>query len=237
EKNAILAREALRFAAGLTPGTRVEVADRRIRPIATPLQQLPIYQEMSLRLRPEIEQVEAGIRARRALVKVERSRYWPQIFAAVFGSVANADNRTTIRNPFVFDNFNHEFITAVAGFKWSLNFGITKGRVAEARAEVQKLEYTRERARKGIPVQVQKAFLEVMEARKNIIVTEKSYRAGKKWMISAVANFDLGIGSPKDIFEALGQYVKMRVANLQSIYNHNLSFARLESASGSLAPR
>lgn len=237
EKNAALAREALRFAAGFPPGTQVDVAEYRIRPIARPLQQLPVYQEMSLRLRPEIEQVEAGIRARRALVKVERSKYWPQIFAAVFGSVANADNRTTIRNPFIVDRFNHEFITAVVGFKWSLNFGITKGRVAEARAEVQKLEYTRQRARKGIPVQVKKAFLELIKARKNIIATEKSYRAGKKWMVSAVANFDLGIGAPKEIFEALGQYVKMRVANLQSIYNHNISFARLERASGSLVPR
>ncbi|MEE9275371.1 MAG: TolC family protein [bacterium] len=237
DKNSSLALEALRFATGLPSGARIDVVDKRIVPDPRPVQDLPVYKEMSLRLRPEIEQIASGLKAREALVKVERSQYWPQIFVAVIGSAANADNRSTIRNPFIFDQFNHEFISAVAGFKWSINFGITKGRVAEAEAELLKLEYTRQKARKGIPVQVQKAFLELMEARKNIIATEKSYRAGRKWMIAAGANFDLGLGEPKEIFEALGQYVKMRVANLQALYNHNLSLARLEHASGSLVPK
>lgn len=234
EKNEALALEALKFATGRPREAEVDVADRRIAPDPRPIQNLPVYQEMSLRLRPEIEQLEAGLKARRALIKVERSKLWPQIFVAVIGSVANADNRTDIRNPFIVDQFNHEFITGVFGIKWSINFGIARGRVAEARAELQKLQYTRQKARRGIPVQVQKAFLELMEARKNIIATEKSYRAGRKWTVAAVANFDLGVGPPKDIFEALAQHVKMRVANFQAIYNHNISVARLEHAAGSL---
>ena len=236
QKSAALALEALKFAIASGRGARIDVADKRIVPDNRPIQDLPAYQEMSLSLRPEIEQVEAGLKAKRALVKVERSQLYPHIFVGVIGSVANADNRTTIHNPFIQDRFNHAFLTAVVGFKWSLNFGITQGRVAEARAEVQKLEYTRQKARRGLPVQVRQAFLDLMEARKNIIATEKAYRAGRKWLVSAVANFDLGLDSPKEIFEALAQFAKMRVANLQAIYNHNLSLARLMHASGNLVP-
>ena len=118
------------------------------------------------------------------------------------------------------------------GLKWDINFGITSAKVQSARAEHEKLLETKAFAEAGIPLQVRKAYLEVVEAKKNITATEESYTSARKWLVSAVANFDLGIGEAKEIFEALRAYAENRAENYKAIYNYNLALANLDHMTG-----
>ena len=70
----------------------------------------------ALRLRPELAQVRAGLDARRALVEVERSEYYPQFFAAIVGAFSGATNRSFIENPFINDFYSQRGAGIVAGF-------------------------------------------------------------------------------------------------------------------------
>ena len=234
EKAAELALGALKFTLGFGPNEDLDVADRRLIIEQTALESLPFYQERSFELRPEFVQIQEGLKALRALVRVEKSRYYPKFFIAALADAAEAGNRTDINNPFINDELNHETLGVAVGFKWAFNFGITTGKVQVARAEVAKLEHKKTFAEGGIPLQVKKAYEEVMEADKNFEVTETSYQSARKWLVASVANFDLGIGDPEEIFEALEQYAKMRVRNFQSMFEHNLAVAKLEHASGLL---
>ena len=51
--------------------------------------------------------------AKQALVNAERADYYPQFFAAGFYSVAGATNRDHLNNPYVTDEFNHNYGGAV----------------------------------------------------------------------------------------------------------------------------
>jgi len=84
----------------------------------------------------------------------------------------------------------------------------------------------------NIPLQIRKAYLELQESEKSIAATRDAYSNAKKWAVAAVANFDMGIGPAKEIFDALQNYARMRADYFQSIYNYNMSRANLAYAVG-----
>jgi outer membrane protein len=186
----------------------------------------------ALRLRPEMAQVEAGLRATQALVEVERSNYYPQFFLVVEGAFARAGNRTFQSNPFVTDPTNTQYVVPLLGLKLDLDFGITAGKVRAAVAEHRKIEETRTVAERGIPFQVRKALTELAEARQSVAATEQGSTSAKKWLVAADANFDLGVGEAKDVADALAAFTRLRADNYRAMYNIDLALANLDHATG-----
>jgi outer membrane protein len=232
DKSVDLAHNALGMTIGLGKTDEFEVADTHLKPVDQPLFDLDVYIEKAKLFRPEFTQLREGLRARQALINVAKSDYYPTFFAAGLFSYAVSSNRDYLQNPYVYDPFQHLQTAAVLGLKWDINFGITSAKVESARAEHEKLLETKAFAEAGIPLQVRKAYLEAVEASKNIKATEESYTSARKWMVSAVANFDLGIGEPKDISEALRSYAENRAENYKAIYNYNLALANLDHMTG-----
>ena len=95
-----------------------------------------------------------------------------------------------------------------------------------------KIVETKNYAEQFIPLQVRKARIEVEEARKSIDATREGYLNARKWLVAAVANFDLGIGEAKDVADALATYARLRADHFRSIYNFNLALANLDHATG-----
>ena len=56
--------------------------------------------------------------------------------------------------------------------------------------------------------------------------------AARKWIVSAFANFDIGTGTAKDMFDAIDRYGKNRGDYLVSLYNYHLALAKLSYAIG-----
>jgi outer membrane protein TolC len=233
KKSVILALGALKFSMGVPGDEQFELADKHLFLDVHPVEKLPYYQAKSSVLRPEFRQVSEGLKALQALVDVEKSKYLPKFFLGGLWDVAEATNRDDLENPFVIDPLNHDNIFGVVvGFKWHFDFGITAGRVSEAQAEYQKVLHKKTFAEQGIPLQVKKAYEEIHEAAKNIKSTENSYKFARKWLVSAVANFDLGVGEAEEIFKALEQYAKTRAENYKQILAYNMALADLDQASG-----
>ncbi|MFQ5839273.1 MAG: TolC family protein [Candidatus Methylomirabilales bacterium] len=232
DKGINLSREALRAFLNLDPAAEVNIADKALRPLGRSPAEVEQYIREARELRPEFVQLKEGLRARRALVEAERASFFPDFFLAFFGDFAAASNRDTLNNPFIVDEFNHATAGVVAGVKWSFDFGITRGRVDEARAGYRRLLQTQVFADRGIPLQVKKAHEELLEAQKNIEATETAYRNARKWLVAAAANMDLGIGEVKDVADAVKAFAENRVENLRAMYNERLSFANLAFATG-----
>lgn len=231
-KGETLALAALKARMGLADEARIDIADQRLNYDEGKAADLQGFLAASQDKRPEYRQLREGLKAREALVEAGRANYYPDIFIGGYLSLANADKRTKISNPYVPDQFNHEWGGVALGVRWKLDFGITEARVAAEKAQYSRLLSTRTYAEANIPLQIRKYYLEQQEAQKSIAASRESYSNAKKWAVSAVANFDFGIGPAKDIFDALQQYAKMRAAYFQSIYNYRLATAGLDYAVG-----
>jgi len=230
DKNEAIIIEALKFMAGLS-GKKIEI-------ITEPLK----YEESHVKpdeliakafiLRPEMVQIREGLKARQSLIDVEKSNLYPQIFFLVKGSLAGATNRDRIHNPYIYDPLNDSMLAAVLGMKLNIDFGITKGKIREAEIEYQKIVEKKKLAESGIPVQIMKAYIELQEASKSAKDMEEAYQNAKKWLVTADANIDMGIGEAKDLADAVLAYATTRINHLKALYNQKMAFANLVQASG-----
>lgn len=232
EKGIAIAKDALITSMGLPKNIDFDIADSALMPEDKAPAELEEYIKKALELRPEFIQLREGLNAKNALILAEKSNYYPQVFAGLKASIAGATNRDKINNPYIYDYFEHTYGAAFIGLKWSIDFGITAGRVKEAQAEYHKLIEKRKFADEAIPFQIRKAYLDLDEAQKNIVELEKAYKNARKWLVTAVLNFDLGVGDAKEIGEAAAIYAQTKANYIRSVFNHRMSFANLSYAAG-----
>jgi outer membrane protein TolC len=199
-------------------------------------QPLNYYIEESLELRPEYTQLKEGLVARELLVKAAKADQFPNIFAAVFGQVAQAAGRAPVagvrENPAIPDWFNAVGGLPVLGVQYHFDFGITRAKIRQAQAELAKLKEEQKTALMGIPVQVGKAYGQVQENYKASVGLEKAYVNARRWLITAFSNFDMGLGTMDDIFRAFERYGAFRGDYLKSLYDYNFATAELSKATG-----
>lgn len=232
QKGFDLATGALMFYAGLNRTQPFELDAIGLEASPKDVEPVDRGMGMALELRPEMAQVRAGLKATEALVMAEESNLYPQFFAAVNSVYAQAGNRTRQQNPFAYDPLNDRYAVIVLGFKYDLDFGITRGKIRAAQAEHLKVSETKQFAEQGIPLQVRKAHRELAEAQETLKATEDGWRNAKKWLVAAKANYDLGVGESWDLGQAAGTYAKLRADNFKAMYNYNLSLANIEYATG-----
>ena len=227
-----LASTALQTLMLLPPTTEVEPAQIRLKTVERQVEPLDAYLADAQRLRPEFTQAREGVKAFEALVQAAKADFYPVFFVGVLGSLAEATNRDRFTNPFVFDSLKDDVAAPVVGFKWHYDLGITAGKVDEAQAKLGQVQQKSALADQGIPFQVRQAYLEMEQHRDNIEATEGGFRNGRKWLVAALSNFDLGVGEGKDVADAAVSYAKLRASYLQSVYEYNLALAKLDHASG-----
>ena len=231
-KGECLATAALKARLGLEPGLDIDIPTDELTEPENGFADIGEYIEKARVQRPEFKQLAEGMAARTALVQAAKANYYPDIFLAGIFSWAYAEDRDKIRNPYISDSFNHLYGGVALGARWKLDFGITKSKVAGEQAQLNRLSSTRQFADTYIPLQVKKAWFELNEAFNNISTTKSSYHSAKKWGAAALANFDFGIGNPRDVFDAVEVYGKMKAAYYQSIYDYYIAKANLDYAIG-----
>lgn len=232
EEGRKLALAALRTALQLDEGTGLELADKKLIPAKTDPKSLEAYLRTAVELRPEFVQVREGIKAREALVEAATADLYPVFFAAILADFAGATNRDQSNVPIITDPLQHVYGGVVVGLNWQFDFGIKKGRIDEAQAEAMKLVHKKAFANQFIPLQVQKAFLELQTANANIEHTTEAYRNARRWLVTAVANIDLGIGDTTALTQAFILYIEFRVENFRAIHAQRMAMANLAFATG-----
>ncbi|MFA7405402.1 MAG: TolC family protein [Pelobacteraceae bacterium] len=230
KKGEALALAALRARLGLPIDAQLETGTERLVIVDVAIPPLETYLENARQRRPEFYQIAEGLKARSALVEAAKANYYPDIFLGALFSWAYADERDRIQNPYINDQFNHLNAGVALGARWKLDFGITGAKVAGERAQYNRLLSTKDFADANIPLQVKKYYLDLIEAKNSAAATRGAYLNAKKWTVTAVANFDFGMGPAKDIFEALQAYSSMRADFFKSIYNYRIAAANLDYA-------
>jgi outer membrane protein TolC len=227
-----LAITALHTLTNIPYDTPIEVADPTLQPAAEDINGLETYLNDAQRLRPEFIQAREGEKAYQALLKAAKADFYPFFFAGIVGGLAEATNRESFTNPFVFDSLHDDFVTPIIGLRWHYDLGITAGKVDEAEAQLGQIQQKHALAEMGIPFQVRQAYLEMEQHRANIEVTRQGFRDGRKWLVAALSNFDLGLGEGKDVADAVLAYARLRASYFEAIHSYNLALIKLDHAAG-----
>ncbi|MGQ4807361.1 hypothetical protein NKDENANG_00709 [Candidatus Entotheonellaceae bacterium PAL068K] len=227
-----VALAGLRTLIGFESDVPIRLADTRLKTLERDVAPLAQYVSDARQLRPEFTQAREGVKAFQALVKAAKADYYPVLFVGVFGQLAESSNRDKVTNPFIFDPLHDDVVTPVLGIRWHYDLGITAAKVDEAAAKLGQIQQRHVLAEQGIPFQVRQAYLELEQHKANITATRKGFRNGRRWLVAALSNFDLGIGAGRDVADAVVAYANLRASYLQSIYHYNIGIAKLEHTAG-----
>jgi len=232
DSGAHTAYAALKKAVGLPENEEFRLNETELPKNPAPLEPEDEYVQRALANRPAILEVKKGVEAKGKLADAAKADLYPTFFAVGLASAAGAPGRQTFDNSYINDQFNHSYAGMYAGAQWHLDFGIGKGKLDQARAEYQKMRNTQELAERSIPVQVVKYYQDAVEAQKSYVAYEQAAIGSRRWIVTAFSNFDLGIGTARDMLDAINRYGKNQGEYLESLYNYHVSLARLDYAIG-----
>lgn len=229
-----VAMAGLRMLTGIAPTDELKLADKRIKPVDLPEATLKELQAMAMKQRAEMAQVEAGLSARRALVAAKQSEKYPNIYAGVGGRFAYSPDRDRTDKWSLNDDFNRAAATPVLGVKWDWHAGRQKAQVSQAQAELNALLEKKSFAQQGIPFQVAEEYHLTHSHHQMVQELYNAARAGRRWMISAYADFESGLEEADKVMDALTGYVLAYSDYLRMVNEYNLHVARLQVVTGEI---
>jgi outer membrane protein len=226
--------DGLRIVTGLGLNADLKVADERIEPVAFPQRELAELQARALTDRPEMQQLEAGLRSRRALVAAKKADRMPDIYAGVVGAFNYASNRDRLDNPHITDNFNGGGLTPVIGVKWDTTFGVADAKVNQAQAELEALNHKKAFALAGIPYEISEAYANAQANFESQKALAESTAAARRWMVASLADFSAGLEKGDKVADAVKNYTLANTEYLRTINDYNMNVAQLARLSGEL---
>jgi outer membrane protein len=224
--------DGLKVLTGVGLNADLQVSDDRLEAVPFPLTQLAELQARSLQVRPEMQQLEAGLRSRRALVAAKKADRMPDIYAGVVGLANYASNRDSLDNPHVFDPFNNYGITPVVGVRWDNVFAVEDAKVNQAQAELEALNHKKAFALLGIPYEVSEAYANAQANYASQKELAEGSAAARHWMVATLADYSAGLEGGDKVAEAARNYALTQTEYLRTINDYNMNIAQLVRLSG-----
>ncbi|MGE5320903.1 MAG: TolC family protein [Hyphomicrobiaceae bacterium] len=226
--------DGLKVLTGAGLKSDLQVADDRIQPVPLPTAGLAELQSRALQDRPEMQELEAGLRARRALVAAKKADRMPDVYAGVIGQANYASQRDRLDNPFVYDPFNNGGLTPVVGVKWDTAFGVASARVDQAQAELEALNHKKAFAVAGIPFEVGEAYANAQANYNAQRDLADGAAAARRWMVASLADLSAGLTSADKVADAIKSYVLVQTEYLRTVNDYNMNVAQLARMTGEL---
>jgi outer membrane protein TolC len=234
------ARAALQRQLFLPEGTSVAPATGELQPLSFSIHpdSLSYYIRRALQNRPEIDQAEAGVKARRALVDVAQSDYYPKVgLQASLSQSITLPERPNPDNAFVGDSFMGTGTRTGIGIQQSLNFGQTEARVEQAEADLRAVQHQRTAARQLVRVEVEQAYRALLTAQADVASRDRSTTISGEWLRTEQVNFDLDLGDTEDLVKAVRADLEAQARYLEAVKRYNVAVLTLLEATGTLADR
>jgi outer membrane protein TolC len=226
--------DGLKVLTGIGLKGELSVADERLEPVPFPKTELAEFQSRALQDRPEMQQLEAGLRARRALVAAKKSDRMPDVYAGVIGEFNYASRRDHLDNPYANDFFNSGGLTPVVGVKWDTVFEVASARVNQAQAELEALNHKKAFALEGVPFEVNEAYANAQANFASQGALATSATAARHWVVASLADFSAGLESADRMVDALKNYVQTQIEYVRAINDYNMNVAQLARMTGEL---
>lgn len=165
---------------------------------------------------PDLRDLDARIRAKKAGVSSVRSDYYPTVY--VSGGYEYTQNQYQLHE----DNW-----TVIAGVNVNLfGGGATSARVGMARGELASLTYTREKVLDAVRLEVQAAYLDLGSSRKKIDVAMAAVAQAEENLRLQRLRFQEGVGTATEVVDAV---TLMTVAETNA-WKANFGLKRAEAA-------
>ncbi|MBN2342330.1 MAG: TolC family protein [Deltaproteobacteria bacterium] len=237
---------ALNFLVPTENNKRVDIPEEPQTVVDDQLEDLGAYKNLALENRPELEALRHAVSAYEAKVAYQRTEVLPELALVVSlrggytPGVQVRENGNDADMPWVYeDPYNYgSWVPAMAlVMRYPLDFGKDINKLKQSKAELAAIIMDKKWALDGIMLEVETAYVEVTSAKASIEALNRSKRLARGWMLAAVQNHATGIGSSKEVKDALKEYFGIMAQLHQKIAEYNIGIARLEKVTGGVSAK
>ena len=227
-----IARYSLHLLTNL-PEDEIQPSAKLLVPASFGAWTLPELEALARQQRPDLAALEAGLRAMRVKLTIEKRKWAPDLFAV--GSVRMnwapyVENQHT---PFADDPFNTTLGTGAAlGLQWKLDIGARLAGTDEARAGIRMMRGNLNGMLLKARVDLADRFTAATDARELISIYRRAYKAGRGWAMAKTDLYENGLEDLKQVIEGITKFYSTKLAYLNAILQFNLSVAALARSCG-----
>jgi outer membrane protein TolC len=231
-----VAKAALREILVLDEPIEFDIRDRRLKEIVFEAKTIGGYLQIAKKNNPDINQIKAAMDAEEAQYQAERSKYYPRLLAV--GGVRHrvAPGRDDQDNPFLNDEYNFFDAGAALGIQWNLNMFQTNAGVNEKRVSYLRMKSRLQKVQNGIALKVKQKYHQYIERKNSLESAFEAKKAGRALLFLNMTNFKLGMGSGRDVFDALSLHARVDGDYDMAIFDYNIAVVELLDVIGQLTP-
>ena len=240
------ARETLRIAVGLPPGTLVEPADTSLEPSIEKAPSFEVLLEAALGRNARLRAADAGVSAARAELGRAEAELWPSVLlrgGVRLNLTAGADCLVDPSQPAVCRDSQTGYPYAYLAMNWDLDYAKHLSRFSEARAKLDRMIAQRDGLRLLVEGELSSAYheleerMEVLDARMD---AERWTRRRRTLAASECGGLEI-VDSPgsrdqscdeEELASALRAHIEAKAARLKATFDLNLTLARLSAITG-----
>lgn len=226
------AKRGLSLLTGVPVGRGVRPEEEWIDWEEREIQPLTYYLSIAAKKNTDLRQLSAGIVAKRSLARAESKGAFPVVAMLLKFDYAYTDMREEQQSVFAHDPFNDQSLVFGVGISWDFQWGLASAKSSKHRAEALELELQQNYARDGIFVLVEKAWLELKEAKTKLLAAERASKAGKKWLSRQMIGMSAGLGNTEKLVEAYQARAVTLKDYYEAIYRHHMAWAALSQVVG-----
>lgn len=181
----------------------------------------------------DLQRASIGVEAKSSYLSGEKKSQLPAF--GLFSSFdwTNTPKSSQQTSKFAYDPYNKSDFAIGFGIIWDIDFGVKSSNVSAARIELESIKAQQNFAVKNLPIQIEKIYLDLIEAQKKAVELESTYKTSKKMLNNIASGVALGITPAKDIIESYTMKAEVYQQFLEAVYNYEMKLAELSYEVGS----
>ena len=231
-----VAKAALREVLVFDNRIEFDITDKKLKEIVFESKAIEQYLQIAEKNNPDINQIKAAMDAEEAQYQAERSKYYPTVLAIGAVRQGVAPGRDDQDNPYLNDEYNFFDAGAALGIRWNLNFFQTNSEVNEKRVSYLRMKSRLQKVLNGIALKVKQKYHQYIERKNSLESAFEAKKAGRALLFLNLTNFKLGMGSGRDVFDALSLHARVDGDYDMAIFDYNMAVVELLDVIGKLAP-
>lgn len=182
--------------------------------------------------RPALEAAIAEVSARRMVLRVERSRRWPDLYlTSTLSHQAFPPDEWPRRSEF------RRSWDAGARLEFPIFLGLrTEGGIQVARADLERAEARRDQLREGVDLEIEQSRTELERAGALLAARRETVRQARRAYELATVRFGNGLSPQIEVTDARLQFQAAELNEVQAIRDYLVALAMLEKAVGRPLP-
>ncbi len=186
-----------------------------------------VYQERAFAARADLKSLEVQKQIAADQTKYAEGAFWPTVSASAGYAAADQNPSTS--------SLNRESIYGGV----ALNFpffegGLRKAEVSEAKARERQAALFYEDMKKGIGIEVQTAYLDLVTQRGILQFLDDQVAFARDNYQAVARQYDFGLSNSLDVLDANTLLVSAETKAVSAVYNYRLALLRMKKATGTL---